>query len=211
MALDIYSVLYGLPRHSSPESELPMNGVYIFFEEGEITEWNGRSIPRIVRVGTHDVDGGFAERIRQHYRPNRKKSVFRRHVGAALLAQGNPDDTRLKDWVEKRGRFPDVEKTVSQRLHEKFTFSCLKVDSASDREEHEELLIAMLVEYRLAEPSPSWLGHYAVDAKIRRSGLWNIHHVSARPLGAQRLESLQQLFLRMGHSLPHLTIAPESL
>lgn len=49
-----------------------------------------------------------------------------------------------------------------------------------------------------------------MDTKVQRSGLWNVHHVSAPRLGAQGLESLQLLFLRMGYSLPHLIIAPET-
>ncbi len=47
-------------------TDLPDNGIYIFYEEGE--NWgHGGEKPRIVRIGTHR-DGNFRSRIRDHYR-----------------------------------------------------------------------------------------------------------------------------------------------
>ena len=75
----------------------PLQGVYFFFEPGEMRE-DGRT-PRVVRVGTHAVSEGSKttlwQRLSRHKGHERGKyagggnhrgSVFRLHVGAALLA-----------------------------------------------------------------------------------------------------------------------------
>jgi len=73
----------------------PRRGVYFFFEHGEVrADGSGR----IVRVGTHALTATSRTtlwgRLRQHrgnlagYRPlggNHRGSVFRRHIGAALI------------------------------------------------------------------------------------------------------------------------------
>ena len=84
----------------------PPQGVYFFFEPGEMRE-DGRT-PRVVRVGTHAVSEGSKttlwQRLSQHkgYEQgryagggNHRGSVFRFHVGAALLAAADcaADDT----------------------------------------------------------------------------------------------------------------------
>ncbi len=74
----------------------PQRGVYFFFEPGELRE-DGRT-PRVVRVGTHALKTGarstFWGRLAQHkghsggFSPgggNHRGSVFRLHVGTALL------------------------------------------------------------------------------------------------------------------------------
>jgi len=44
-------------------------------------------------------------------------------------------------------------------------------------------------------PSPGWLGHHAIPAQIRQSGLWNVEHVtqSCRPGFLATLYQLVQL------------------
>ncbi|MBC7084042.1 MAG: hypothetical protein H5T95_11245 [Firmicutes bacterium] len=84
----------------------PLQGVYFFFEPGEMRE-DGRT-PRVVRVGTHAVSEGSKttlwQRLSRHKGHERGKyagggnhrgSVFRLHVGAALLAAADcaADDT----------------------------------------------------------------------------------------------------------------------
>jgi len=84
----------------------PSQGVYFFFEPGEMRE-DGRT-PRAVRVGTHAVSEGSKttlwQRLSQHkgYERgryagggNHRGSVFRLHVGTALLATGDyPQEVR---------------------------------------------------------------------------------------------------------------------
>lgn len=67
----------------------PKRGVYFFFERGEFRR-NGR--PRVVRVGTHGVAQSVKStlwgRLRTHRSGNQGSSVFRRHVGSALMNAG---------------------------------------------------------------------------------------------------------------------------
>src|SRR5205814_4997383 len=73
----------------------PERGVYFFFEPGELRE-DGRA-RRVVRVGTHAVSAGSRttlwNRLSQHRGTaaalgggNHRGSIFRLHVGTALLA-----------------------------------------------------------------------------------------------------------------------------
>jgi hypothetical protein len=74
----------------------PQRGLYFFFEKGEYRA-NNREL-RVVRVGTHALKTGSKttlwNRLRTHRGPNKGKyigggnhrgSIFRLHVGTALL------------------------------------------------------------------------------------------------------------------------------
>ena len=109
----------------------PTRGVYFFFEPGELRE-DGVT-PRVVRVGTHALLGTSRStiwgRLSQHRgnvggtRPgggNHRGSIFRLHVGAALLARDEwPDEIRAT-WtvghsagaVARAGEYP-LEQAVS--------------------------------------------------------------------------------------------------
>jgi hypothetical protein len=54
-----------------------------------------------------------------------------------------------------------------------------RADGGSDRGYLESNSIALLscLTGGLNRPSAGWLGHYANNRKIRRSGLWNSNHV----------------------------------
>ena len=87
--------------------ELPENGIYFFYEKGEI--WgHGGTKPRIVRVGT-SKDGNLRKRLAEHFlldeskmnfdasKPApRERSIFRKNIGRALLNQRK--DEYLKIW-----------------------------------------------------------------------------------------------------------------
>ena len=87
--------------------QLPDNGIYCFYERGEI--WgHGGLTPRIVRIGTHK-NGNFRSRISEHYlrvdakmkfdetKPAPKdRSIFRKNLGRALLNKNK--DKYLKLW-----------------------------------------------------------------------------------------------------------------
>jgi hypothetical protein len=91
-------------------------------------------------VGTHTADGNFRSRIRMHYdsiatlNGNKNGSVFRKHLGAALMRKDNPSDARLAQWLKSMGASsPDVELIVSRLLRENFTYRCFRVDKAEER------------------------------------------------------------------------------
>ncbi len=88
----------------------PTRGVYFFFEPGEqrTTSVNG---PRVVRVGTHGLKAGSKstlwKRLRQHRGTlsgkyagggNHRGSVFRLHVGTALINRDDWDVDIAAQW-----------------------------------------------------------------------------------------------------------------
>lgn len=201
-----------LPRYGfeTPRKTLPANGVYLFFEEGETVVIDGQHCNRIVRVGTHVKDGRFRDRIRQHYgahsslNGNKNGSVFRKHLGGALMRKVNQEDSRLPEWLRQKGDSdPAMEAQVSQCLRDHFTFVYFTVPDSAERLSLEAGLIALLAQYSLAVPSQEWLGQYAAAPEIRRTGLWNTQHVNDAPLtDAQlsRVDELITLTLQGGHN-----------
>lgn len=181
----IYSLFSRLPRFDLTVTryQLPANDVYIFFEAGETIETADGIVDLIVRVGTHRADGRFPGRIPNHARGNRRGSVFRRHVGGALLSRTTPNDPLLIPWLDPAVRnVPDVEQFVSRTMRDRLSFVAIRVDDASERLLLERRLIALLAQHPLGAPSSSWLGHHAVNPLIGQPGLWNTQGVSATPL-----------------------------
>jgi hypothetical protein len=177
--------------------QCPKAGLYFFFESGEVRP-NGR--PRVVRIGTHALTPSNQTtlwgRLRQHMgrtggsNPgggNHRGSIFRRHVGSALLDQRG--DTRLlASWVAP-DPFPDyvhseraLEVEVSHVIRA-MPFLWLSVptrpDGSSDRGLLERNSIALLSTLAGGEEAASstWLGRHAVAPKVRESSLWNVNHV----------------------------------
>src|SRR6266480_2659848 len=63
-------------------SGIPLNGIYILFEKGEVAH----GTKRIVRVGTHTGENQLRSRLRQHFLiENKDRSIFRKNIGRALL------------------------------------------------------------------------------------------------------------------------------
>jgi hypothetical protein len=199
---ELYQQVYRLPRVSYPfsPSSLPRNGIYFFFEDGEVIDFGRNYRDRIVRVGTHTKDNRFRTRIRQHYgqvnseRGNKNGSIFRKHVGGALLRCLDTEHPALPDWYHNKVKGPEEhEIAVSRRLRQTFTFVCFEVPTAAERLELESALIAQLAQYPIGSPSPSWLGYFAKNESIRTSGLWNTQRVRADPLSAVQLERICEL------------------
>lgn len=202
LSLETYSIICTLPRFSfkTLRKTLPFNGIYFFYEQGEVIN-NDRD--RIVRIGTHKKDGRFRDRIRQHYgndssfKGNKNGSVFRKHLGGAILRKANPNDSRLNDWLTQNGpTFIEIEEVVSKTLREHFTFSCFRVDYEEERLSLEKGLIALFAQYPLGKPSNNWLGYYAANDDIRKSGLWNTQHIKAEPLTFEQIKRIEQLIKR---------------
>ena len=130
----------GLERH------LPLErGIYFFYERGECCNHEGgRS--RIVRVGTHR-DGNFRSRISEHFLLDERKltvtqdqpaphdrSIFRKHIGQALLSRGDPylsvweidfttRESRKRNGHRRHiGEEAGIEKEMTRILRENFCF-----------------------------------------------------------------------------------------
>ncbi len=198
----VYKAINTLPRynHLTPKEELPDNGIYIFFENGENVWIDGKEVNRIVRIGTHKSDGLFKKRIRQHYgainslNGNKNGSVFRKHLGGALLRRMNIEDVRLNEWLTQDGlSYREVEEMVSLVLRQNFTFSCFRVDNIEERLELESAIIALLAQFHLGEPSHNWLGKYAASEKILQARLWNIQHITSSPMTLEQFDKLCDL------------------
>lgn len=184
----IHQVVWKLPRqHWSPESlqALPPDGIYFFFEEGEETPEG----PRIVRVGINESDGRFPDRLRSHLHGNRNSSVFRRHLGTALLRKEGHSEALVNLWLQDdietagdRAFVDEIEAAVSRMLEERFSFSWIPVPEAVDRKLLEAWLISALAVGPLVEPSPEWLGRWSPSSKIVQSGLWNVEHAGSTSL-----------------------------
>ena len=92
----------------------PDRGVYFFFEKGETRHFDSASL-RVVRVGTHAVSIGSKStlwgRLKQHQGiasggGNHRGSIFRHHVGAALMIQNN---LTCSSWLDRNSRGKQVQ------------------------------------------------------------------------------------------------------
>jgi len=177
----------------------PERGVYFFFEEGELREGG---LPRVVRVGTHAVSQGSRtslwQRLAQHRgtlsgtRPgggNHRGSIFRIHVGTALLNRDPypPEVRRAWNAVEADSGLKDTEHDLERAVSDhigRLPFLWLAVPDAPGRDSHrahiEANAIGLLSNFGRAPvdpPSPNWLGQWADAPKVRESSLWNVRHV----------------------------------
>ena len=146
-----------------------------------------------MRVGTHRGEKRLANRLKLHYAGRARRSVFRRHVGNALVRAGLvvaiPSDAAPVDSDQFD---PELESLISARFAETFIFSVLRVDEVSDRLRLEAGLIASLSSEPAAPPSKNWLGHHSTVRVVRESGLWNKHHVGGTPLAFADFELLRR-------------------
>ena len=169
----------------------PERGLYFFFEPGEMRP--DFTTARVVRVGTHAVSRGSRttlwSRLRAHRGTtngtgNHRGSIFRLHVGAALIRK-SADHVVFPSWGKgasasrqiRAGEAP-LEKMVSEHIG-KMSVLWISVEDeagpASDRAYLERNAIALLT--GADSPSKNWLGSHSVREEIRESGLWNLDHV----------------------------------
>jgi len=176
----------------------PRHGVYFFYEHGEV---RADGSDRVVRVGTHALTATSQAtlwgRLRQHRghvggsHPgggNHRGSVFRRHIGAALIRREKLPGELLDSWLDRHGPRPGwaaqethIEQAVSRHIGA-MPFLWLSVPDADDRGyvERNSIALTSCLADGLDPPSASWLGRYADRAEICKSGLWNVEHVHHR-------------------------------
>lgn len=178
-------------------STWPARGVYFFREPGE-SRTARHGVLRIVRVGTHAVSANSKStlwgRLRTHRGGrtgggNHRSSIFRLHVGAAMLAR---DGAELPTWGIGSSALKPVR--VGEASHEQRVSAYIGAMSvlwvevpdepgpASARAHVERNAIALLSNgFNPADrPSGDWLGLRSPHEEIRRSGLWNLNHVERR-------------------------------
>lgn len=190
-------------RDCTGKMNWPRKGVYFFFEAGEYR--GDEKTPRIVRVGTHALKQGSKttmwKRLRQHRGTtrgsmvgggNHRGSIFRLHVGSAILEKESLGD-EFQTWgvgqsAPRNIRVSEnpIEKKVSTHIRS-MPFLWIKIDDPSGpnsmRKYIERNAIALLSNSSRNEidpPTKNWLGHYCWNENIRKSGLWNSNHVTER-------------------------------
>lgn len=199
----LYSILDDLERrlvgtrtlHTATGGDAwPSHGLYFFFEPGE-TRADGR--PRVVRVGTHALTPSshttLWNRLSQHRGTvhgsnpgggNHRSSIFRHHVGTALLRRDKAPEGLVNSWLSKH---PQAAWAAAEAEHEKSVSRHIrampllwlpvptKPDGTSERGYLERNCIGLLS--GADATSTDWLGRYAMKAVIVRSGLWNVNHI----------------------------------
>lgn len=191
---------------------LPRDGIYFFYENGEV--WgHGRADPRIVRVGTHR-DGNFRNRIREHFGPEpeavridrdrpgpKDRSIFRKNLGRALLHRTGDDYLEVWniDFTTHRSRDAavhrrdvakeaKVEAEVSDLLRQRFALRFVPMQHEALRMGEtglERRLIGTLAACGMCRPSASWLGAHSPLPAVARSGLWLSQHLGSEGLDAE--------------------------
>lgn len=178
-------------RDCTARSGWPSHGVYFFFEDGELrSDGNGR----VVRIGTHAVNAKSQSklwgRLRQHRGHedgggNHRASIFRSHVGTALIRREKLSQELLDSWLAKHNPTGDLaaqedalELQVSNYIGA-MPFLWLAVPEHVVRDYIERNSIALLSRCNggVDAPSANWLGYDAKRPLVRASGLWNVDYV----------------------------------
>jgi len=207
----LHERLEALPAFSFPFDleQLPRNGIYFFYEKGEVWAHGGDRL-RIVRIGTHK-DGNFRSRIAEHLLLDERKmqfdasrpaphdrSIFRKNLGRALLNREN--DPYLCVWekdftshqvrenlshLRDIGKERRIEAEITRLLRQTFSFRFIVMDSEAQRMGKaglESRLISTVAQCEECRPSESWLGQYSSKGEIRAGKLWLLQHLKASPL-----------------------------
>ncbi len=152
----------------------------------------------MTRVGTHAIRTASRStlwrRLHQHRGHadgggNHRGSIFRLHVGAALLKRDEAEIGALPTWgygdrapKEIREGERDHEQRVSRYIGA-MNLLWLDVPDEPGRDSlraYIERNAIALLSNRLAPadpPSDGWLGRYSPQERISKSGLWNLNHV----------------------------------
>jgi hypothetical protein len=199
----LHELFNGLPAFRFPfsSSALPVNGIYVLFEDGE--EAHGTN--RIVRIGTHTGDGQLHSRLNEHFvKENKDRSIFRKNIGRCLLRQAN--DPFLDHWnidltsrVAKdayggqidREKQRQVERKVTDYVRSRLRFVVFEVPSKDERLRLESRLVATVSLCEVCTPTGRWLGRHSPTPKVRESGLWQEHQLYKAPLTPDELLMLR--------------------
>ena len=190
-----------LPRLNASYSpaEIPKNGIYLVFEKGE----SAHGGDRIVRVGTHTGKDRLAKRLHEHlFKPNKDRSIFRKHIGRCLLAddhfleQWNFDLTSRANKLKYAGlvdieQQKEVEARVTKYIGDNLEFVVFPVKEKHERLDLEKSLLATINCCAGCSPSPTWLG-LRHQAEIIRRGLWNMQGLGGAPLKLVDVKSLTE-------------------
>lgn len=200
----LHQLFAGIPVCSFPyqESEIPKNGIYVLFEDGE--EAHGTS--RIVRIGTHTGNNQLRPRLKQHFLNEKKdRSIFRKNIGRCLLNRDN--DPFLEFWeldltssaakAEYAAKIDhkkqnEIESRVTEYIRSHLRFVAFEVRDKDRRLDLESKIISTVSLCESCGHSATWLGRHSPKDKIKMSGLWQVNELHKSPLSVDELQELRQ-------------------
>lgn len=184
------------------EKEVPLNGLYILFEKGELAH----GMNRIVRIGTHTGNNQLRSRLKQHFlTENKDRSIFRKNIGRCILNKKR--DPFLEKWEwdltpklskDKYSLLIDfekqkvIEREVSKYIQDSFSFVVLRIDDKDERLKLESKIISTVSLCDDCKPSKNWLGFHSPKDKIRESGLWLVNELYKQPLSKSDFSRLKE-------------------
>jgi hypothetical protein len=191
IALELHQIFNEQKRYFFPFGqvikEIPKNGIYIIFENGE----KYKNHDRIVRVGTHTGNNQLRSRLNQHFiKDNKNRSIFRKNIGRCFL--NNEKNPYLNIWdlditsrisKEKNLIFLDldfekqIEKRISNYVQTNLSFCVFQIDTKDDRLFWESKIVSTLAKATDIKSSENWLGNQSTKDKIKVSGLWQVNEL----------------------------------
>lgn len=205
--LEIHKLFNNKKRYSFPfnqyRKEIPNNGIYIIFEQGE----KYCDLDRIVRIGTHTGNNQLYSRLKEHFiKKNKNRSIFRKNIGRCILNMEynsylriwNLDTTSAEErnanskWVDIEFE-KQLEERISNYIQEKLSFCIIKVNTKEERLYWESKIASTLAQADDIVPSPEWLGNYSPKEKIRESGLWQVNGLEGEIITEEELHKLAAL------------------
>ena len=194
--LKLHEFFNGLPRYRYPfeHENLPANGVYVLFENGE----RYHNLDRIVLVGTNESDGRLRTRLNEHF-SIRNRSCFRRKIGCALLNRDNDDFcerwndlTRLRRFQflecpeEERNRVDEINNRVTEVIRVNFSFAVFilepDLDTVENRMDIKQKMIATLAQSNDFVSSENWMGRCSPTPEVQNCGLWLVNFINGEIL-----------------------------
>jgi len=192
----------------------PERGVYFFLDPLERRD-DSATPYRIVRVGTHALKAGATStlwgRLSQHRGTgsgmgHHRGSVFRKHVGLALLDREGLEQPTWGVGATADRHVVEGERELEERVSAYLARLLVTVLPVLDepgptsmRGYVERNAIGVLTRHykpgaasAQGSSSAAWLGRHARPHAVRAGGLWNVNHVGERPEAAfiERLERL---------------------
>jgi hypothetical protein len=200
----LHDIIHGLKRHRFPvdTGRIPSNGMYFLFEAGEV----GHSDDRIVRVGSHTGNANLAARLREHTTPKKDRSIFRKHIGRAILFKNR--DPFLTDWnrdltsrankdkyapLVDAASLAEVEQLVTACIEQNFSVSVIGTPDTRLALHLEARCIATIATCAGCFASPAWLGNSSPIPKIASGRLWQVQGLKGQPLSLEDLKIIENL------------------
>ncbi|MDR0850756.1 MAG: hypothetical protein LBN07_04770 [Christensenellaceae bacterium] len=190
----------------SDPAAMPLNGIYILYEKGEM----GHGGDRVVRIGTHTGKNKLRRRISQHFfKENKSKSIFRKNIGRAILNRENSsyleiwnynptskvNKEKYKEVINKEFE-SKIEKQISEYLQKNFYFRLIEMDLVGKRLKFEEKLIGTVSSCKQCGPGSNWFGNYSPIEKIKTSGLWLVQGLGKPGLTEGDLKEIEQHLIK---------------